>query len=139
MNISEIKKALKGNTTMTAAARQLGTTPYALQKEIRDNKLQDFVKKIKEKREFKKDVKAYIKLSYANSTNKEIMEACQVDPRTFYRILWEIRGEDPSFLCKRELIDKKRVVCFDSIGTTHREEYIGATQDGIRQAAILTK
>ena len=139
MNISEIKKAIKGNATMTAAARQLGTTPYALQKEIKDKKLQDFVKKIKEKNEFKKDVKAYIKLSYAHKTNKELMEVCKVNSRTFYRILWEIRGEDPSFLCKRELIDKKRVVCFDSIGTTHREEYMGATQDGIRQAAILTK
>ena len=139
MNISEIKKALKGNATMAAAARQLGTTPYSLQKEIRDKKLQDFGKKIKEKREFKKYVKAYIKLSYTSNTNKEIMEACQVDPRTFYRILWEIRGEDPSFLCKRELIDKKRVVCFDSIGTTHRDEYMNVTQDGIRQAAILTK
>ena len=139
MNISEIKKALKGNNTMAAAARQLGTTPYSLQKEIRDKKLQDFVKKIKEKREFKKDVKAYIKFAYTGKTNKEIMETCQVDPRTFYRILWEIRGEDPSFLCKRELIDKKRVVCFDSIGTTHREKYMSVTQDGIRQAAILTK
>lgn len=139
MNISEIKKALKGNATMASAARQLGTTPYSLRKEIKDKKLQDFVKKIKEKREFKKDVKAYIKLSYASNTNKEIMEACQVDPRTFYRILWEIRGEDPSFLCKRELIDKKRVVCFDTIGTTHRNEYMEAAQDGMRQAAILTK
>lgn len=137
MNISEIKKALKGNSTMAAAARQLGTTPYSLQKEIRDKKLQDFVKKIKENREFKKDVKSYIKLSYASSTNKEIMEACQVNSRTFYRILWEIRGEDSSFLCKRELIDKKRVVCFDTIGTTHRDEYMEATKNGMRQASII--
>lgn len=139
MNISEIKKALKGNTTMAAAARQLGTTPYSLQKEIKNKKLQDFVKQIKEKRAFQNDVKAYIKFAYAGKTNKEIMEICKVDPRTFYHLLWEIRGEDPSFLCKRELIDKKRVVCFDSIGTTHREEYMSVTQDGIRQAAILTK